>query len=188
MKKAPYEYASKLEEAVMRRDWGRVKKICEMCPMSIVAASGGSSPIFEAAVLTNRISFLRYLCHVLYIENGIHVDDVTQTPGLMRPTYCLYVSDSILYQHSARILLEYGGSPPSDKDNKTFIGGEEINAIVAQHRTEIAAKWERCRNASATILLLRRNIIIFRIIGHDMTRLIAQEVWTTKRHEKWETV
>lgn len=191
-------YALQLQEAMKKWDWGGIKEICRICPMAIVSAYNmASSPLYLASKNQHH-DILRYFCHVLS-ENGISVDDVSHTP-LFTPSCKLAYCVRAISEKNKKILLEYGGEPPSVKEADVYVQREppsvkegdvyvqrdEIGKMVMRHRAEIAAKWGQCRNASATILLLRRRAPIFRCIGHDMTRLIAQEVWATKRHEKWE--
>lgn len=86
-----------------------------------------------------------------------------------------------------RVFMEYGAS---------------INEIIkeAGHTPEIdeccgliARKLQSVRYACYTVLWMRarqsRNILshnAFVLMGKDMARLIAEEVWGTRRHPGWE--
>lgn len=188
MQKSPREYASDLVAAITKGEWKRVKQICKVCPMSIVSFGygGACSPLFYCVSQNLLLVFATYFCHVV-LENGIDID-ATTTLSQQRRTYLAYFN---FWEKGAKILYEYGGEPPNGIIEYPTKHDELIAEMVARHRAEITAKWERCRNASATIMiLLRKHKLVpkswMKLIGHDMTRCIAQEVWATKRHEKWE--
>lgn len=174
MEKSNEQWAAELVHAMDIKSWRAIKTISSTRPMSIVASVPDEpyTPLYFS--FCHHPWCARYLCHVLF-ENGISVDDVSQCPTFQTLTYCS-ILNSAFPKNALQILVEYGG------------GSNQNNNRIDTTRNQLQVKWDKCLSASAAILLLRKNRRrnFIRLVGHDMARLIAQEVWATKRHIKWE--
>lgn len=117
--------------------------------------------------------YLRYLCQTLR-ENAMNMNESHGEAHLNTLKLALHLG----IMGSVQIMLEYGAH---------YNGSDDAHKNVCRTCTDqVQQKWNRCARAASTILLIRRQAgTWFHLIGHDMARVIAQEVWAHKRHEAW---
>ena len=166
-------------DALNNRDVARFAHLCKTRPELILHYADGE--LNGCSTLLNFVCrgsynacYFRLLCQTL-LENAMDIDESHGGCHMTAMKMALFFHDN----DRVMILLEYGSKYNGES--------EKSRAFFYICRNNVEQKWARCASAASTVLLTRQQVTTyFHLIGHDMTRLIAQEVWAHKRHEAWE--
>lgn len=110
-------------------------------------------------------------------ELGLNIDYTGKDAEFYTPLYIASVID--LNVEKVMVLIEYGAQLVNISN---LVMEQKAQHICHTVREKIRIKWEVYSRKACTVLMMRkRQSSFFHVVGHDMTRLVAQEIWKSRR-------
>lgn len=180
---------NRLIDALYFSDWKTITQICEADPNAILrdtvdisiiineydGESRSATPLnFAASWCPPKM--LLYMCRMI-CKHHLDIDWCNGDAYYTALSVACVCSDNV---KKAMVLIEYGAqsfNAPTWTQNY-----DKALQVYELAKSNVLIKWEEmCRAACLVLMMRKQKSSCFHLVGHDMTRLIAQEVWEGRR-------